>query len=149
VVGVAVVDVNVDVAGVGVGGDDGGGGNGGGGDGNGDGDARVEMRLLSCAALAAPVHALLGVRGTVLYFLDAAGWVCSVEVRGWPEHYTRHFFVPPTWYPPSGGIVRVPVALVSRTAVAFSRGEGLVVFHGGLEFGEEVPLERDVDAVGK
>jgi hypothetical protein len=134
VVGVAVVDVNVDVVEVGVGGDD-----------SGDGDAKAEMRLLSCAALAAPVHALLGVRGTVLYFLDAAGWVCSVEVKGRPEHYTRHFFVPPTWYPHSNGIVRVPVALVSRTAVVFSRGEGLVVFHGGLEFGEEIPLEKAVE----
>lgn len=132
VVGVAVVGV----AGVALGG---------GGDGQDAGGTEAEMRLLGYAALAAltvPASAVIGVRGAVLYFFDATGWVCSLEL-GQARCYRRHFFVPPTWHPPGGGAARVPVALVSEKAVAFSRGEGPVVFHGGLELGEEVPLRED------
>ncbi|KAG7294475.1 hypothetical protein NEMBOFW57_004549 [Staphylotrichum longicolle] len=84
------------------------------------------------------VRAVVGVLKSSLYFLDATGWVCSVGLKNLrlAAHYTRHFFIPPTWY--MGG--DVVIGMVSKTAVVFARGERLIVFHGFLEFEEKVLL---------
>ncbi|KAL2024346.1 hypothetical protein VTK56DRAFT_8828 [Thermocarpiscus australiensis] len=87
------------------------------------------------------VKTVIGVLKSTLYFLDMTGWLCSVSLRNLRHatHYTRHLFVPPTWH--TGGDLVIEV--LSKTAVAFARGEQLIVFHGFLEFEEKVPLEVD------
>ncbi|KAB5533557.1 hypothetical protein GE09DRAFT_363721 [Coniochaeta sp. 2T2.1] len=84
------------------------------------------------------IKSLLGVLRSSLYFLDTTGWVCSISLKNLVEatHYTRHFFIPPTWF--SGGTV--VARIVSKTAVVFARVEQLVVFHGFLEFEEAVAI---------
>jgi hypothetical protein len=93
------------------------------------------------------VRAVAGIRGSALYFQDATGWVCSVELGrlGRLEYYTRHFFIPPAWQMVTWGPV---ITMVSDTAVALSRGEKLVVMEGFLEFEERVMVgERKGDGV--
>jgi hypothetical protein len=87
------------------------------------------------------VRTVIGVVKSTLYFLDTKGWVSSIGLKSLrlATHYTRHFFIPPTWH--MGG--DVVVGMVSKTAVAFARGEQLIVFHGFLEFEEKVPLGEE------
>jgi hypothetical protein len=87
------------------------------------------------------VRAVVGVLKSALYFLETTGWVCSVGLKNWGRatHYTRHFFIPPTWH--MGG--DVVIGMISKTAVAFARGEQLVVFHGFVELEEKVPFEEE------
>lgn len=91
------------------------------------------------------VRAVIGVLKSTIYFLDTTGWVCSVGLKNLRQttHFTRHFFIPPTWHMGS----EVVIGLISKTAVAFARGEQLIVFHGFLEFEEKVPLEAQTALV--
>lgn len=84
------------------------------------------------------IQHLIGCLGSSLFFLDAGGWVCSINRKNLKEanHYTRHFFIPLTWRIGSNPVVKI----ISKTALAFGRGEQLIVFHGFLEFEEKVPL---------
>ncbi|KAF4772853.1 hypothetical protein HER10_EVM0001257 [Colletotrichum scovillei] len=82
----------------------------------------------------APIQCVIGCIRSSLFFLDTAGWVCSVSLRHLAEasHFTRHFFIPLTWRTGTDVVIKV----VSKTAVAFGRGEQLIIFHGFLEFEE-------------
>ncbi|KAK3296669.1 uncharacterized protein B0H64DRAFT_106611 [Chaetomium fimeti] len=93
------------------------------------------------------VRIVVGVVKNTLYFIDTAGWISSVGLKRLRQaaHYTRHFFIPPTWY--MGG--DVVIAVVTKTAVAFARGEQLMVFHGFLEFEERVPLGEEMPLVSR
>lgn len=85
------------------------------------------------------VRAIVGIIKSTMYFLDTTGWMCSVALKNLRQatHYTRHFFIPPTWYQGA----EVVIEMVSKSAVVFSRGEQFVVFHGFLEFDEKVMLQ--------
>jgi WD40 repeat protein len=87
------------------------------------------------------VRTVIGVVKSTLYFLDTKGWVSSIGLKSLrlATHYTRHFFIPPTWH--MGG--DVVIGMVSKTAVAFARGEQVIVFHGFLEFEEKVLLGEE------
>jgi WD40 repeat protein len=87
------------------------------------------------------VQTILGVLRSSLYFMDMTGWVCSVSLKNLngATYYTRHFFIPLTWH--TGG--DIVLRIISKNAVAFARGEQLIVFHGFLEFEEKVALEGE------
>ncbi|KAJ5622908.1 hypothetical protein N7490_011513 [Penicillium lividum] len=81
------------------------------------------------------VESLLGCLRSNLFFLDTGGWVCSIGLKNLNTaiHYTRHFFIPPTWR--TGVDV---IKIISKSTVAFGRGEWLIIFHGFLELEEKV-----------
>jgi WD40 repeat protein len=83
------------------------------------------------------IQSLLGCFRSSLYFLDTSGWVCSITLKilSKATQYTRHFFIPHTWR--TGADV---IKIISKTAVAFGRGEWLIIFQGSLELDEKVPL---------
>jgi hypothetical protein len=87
------------------------------------------------------VRKIIGILKSTLYFMDKTGWVCSLGLKNLlhATHYTRHFFIPLTWHVGDTLVISV----LSKTAVAFARGEDLIVFHGFLEFEEKVLLEED------
>lgn len=84
------------------------------------------------------LQTVIGLVRSTLYFLDTSGWVCSISLKNLDRatSYTRYFFIPPTWH--TGG--NVVIKVISKTAVAFARGEKLIVFHGFLEFEEKVTI---------
>lgn len=86
------------------------------------------------------IQKLLGFLKSSLFFLDAGGWVCSININNMEDrtYYTRHFFIPPTWRTGSDAVVKI----VSKSTLAFGRGEQLIIFHGFLELEERVPLKR-------
>jgi WD40 repeat protein len=85
------------------------------------------------------IRAVVGVLKSTLYFLEATGWVCSVGLKNWGHatHYTRHFFIPPTWH-----MGDVAIGMISKTAVAFAMGMQVIIFHGFVELEEKVPFEE-------
>lgn len=85
------------------------------------------------------IDAVLGVLRSSLYFLDTAGWVCSISLKNLAgtTHFTRHFFIPPTWR--TG--INVVIRILSKTVVDFVRDDQLNVFHGFVEFEEVVAVE--------
>ncbi|KAH7324678.1 hypothetical protein B0I35DRAFT_388611 [Stachybotrys elegans] len=84
------------------------------------------------------IQSLLGCLKSTLFFLDKGGWVCSIGLKNLNQatHYTRHFFIPLTWRTGPDCMIKI----VSKSIVAFGRGEQLVVFHGFLEFEERVAI---------
>jgi hypothetical protein len=94
----------------------------------------VQLRVLQ----GLHVRAIIGIFKSVVYFLDTTGWVCPIGLKSLRQttHFVRHFFILMTWH--LGG--DTAIGLISETAVAFAKGEQLVVFHGLLEFEEKVPL---------
>ena len=101
---------------------------------------KISLKVLSTHAEQLKFQQLLGITKSNLFFLDAGGWVCSIKTKDLEEatHYTRHFFIPQTWRTGSDAIVKI----ISKSALAFGRGEQLIVFHGFLEFEEKLPLRR-------
>lgn len=85
------------------------------------------------------VRDVVGIYRSTLYFTDTTGWMCSLGLKSLyrATHYTRHFFIAPTWYIGEKPVIKV----LSKTAVAFARGEHMIVLHGFLDFEEKVPLE--------
>jgi WD40 repeat protein len=96
----------------------------------------VPLQMLNTDSL--NVQSILGSLKSSLFFLDANGWVCSISLKNLDKatHYMRHFFIPLTWRTGADTVTKI----VSKTAVAFGRGEQLIIFHGFLEFEEKVPL---------
>ncbi|KXH26488.1 hypothetical protein CSAL01_05411 [Colletotrichum salicis] len=68
----------------------------------------------------APIQCVIGCIRSSLFFLDTAGWVCSISPRHLAEasHFTRHFFVPLTWLPMATNL-NVSVALISLTVTSY------------------------------
>lgn len=87
------------------------------------------------------VQTVVGVLKHTLYFIDTMGWMSSIKLKNLrqADHYTRHFFIPLTWYVGSGTVLGV----ASKTAVAFARGEQVIMFHGFLDYEERVPLSEE------
>ncbi|KAH6849741.1 hypothetical protein B0I37DRAFT_369747 [Chaetomium sp. MPI-CAGE-AT-0009] len=102
---------------------------------------REEADMQVLASHKIQVRMVVGVLKHTLYFIDTMGWMSSVGLKHLRQaaHYTRHFFIPPTWY--IGG--NVVIGVVAKTAVAFARGEQLIMFHGFLDFEERVPLGEE------
>lgn len=100
----------------------------------------VSLQVLDTHVNQLSLQHLIGCLRSNLFFLDTGGWVCSINLKNLTEvtHYTRHFFIPLPWRTSSDAVVKV----VSKSALAFARGEQLIVFHGFLEFEERVPLKR-------
>jgi hypothetical protein len=100
-------------------------------------DLELQLRVLP----GLHVRAVIGVLKSVVYFLDTTGWVCSIGLKSLRQttHFARHFFIPMTWH--LGG--DTAISLISKTAVAFAKGEELVVFYGLLEFEAKVPLGEE------
>ncbi|CAI4213378.1 unnamed protein product [Parascedosporium putredinis] len=94
----------------------------------------ISLQMLRTGSL--NVQAVLGCTRSKLFILDTNGWVCSVGLKNLSKatQYTRHFFIPLTWRA-GGGIV---IKAISKTAVAFGRGEQLIILHGFLELEEAV-----------
>ncbi|KAK1719404.1 quinon protein alcohol dehydrogenase-like superfamily [Colletotrichum acutatum] len=84
------------------------------------------------------LQSVIGCIKSSLLFLDTAGWICSISLRNIADahHFTRHFFIPLTWRSEVDAVVKI----VSKTAIAFGRGEHLMIFHGFLEFEERIPI---------
>lgn len=97
----------------------------------------TELHVLRCDSL--NIMSLLGCLKSSLFFLDTGGWVCSISLKNLSKatHYTRHFFIPLAWRTGANMVTKI----VSKTVVAFGRGEQLFVFHGFLEFEEKVALQ--------
>lgn len=96
----------------------------------------VPLRMLDMDSLY--VQSILGSLKSSLFFLDTNGWVCSISLKNLDKatHYMRHFFIPLTWRTGADTVIKI----ISKTAVAFGRGERLLIFHGFLEFEEKVRL---------
>jgi len=96
----------------------------------------VPLQVLNADSL--NVQSVLGILKSSLFFLNANGWVCSINLKDLDRatHYMRHFFIPLTWRTGADTVIKI----ISKTAVAFGRGEQLIIFHGFLEFEEKVRL---------
>ncbi|KAH6631000.1 hypothetical protein B0J18DRAFT_117751 [Chaetomium sp. MPI-SDFR-AT-0129] len=103
------------------------------------GEEAANLQVLASHKIQAQI--VVGVLKHTLYFVDTMGWMSSIGLKHLRQaaHYTRHFFIPPTWY--MGG--DVVIAVVTKTAVAFARGEQLMMFHGFLDFEDRVPLGEE------
>ncbi|KAI3528266.1 hypothetical protein CABS03_05843 [Colletotrichum abscissum] len=84
------------------------------------------------------LQSVIGCIKSSLLFLDTAGWICSTSLNYMADaqHFTRHFFIPLTWRSEADAVIKI----VSKTAIAFGRGEHLMIFHGFLEFEERIPI---------
>ena len=77
-----------------------------------------------------------------LVFLDAHSWVCSVALETLsqgPVSYSRHFFVPYDWFAGTRDVI----CAVAQRDVLFARNDDLVVIRGGLDYAEQVNMERE------
>jgi WD40 repeat protein len=92
------------------------------------------------------MQTIIGVLRSNLYFLDTAGWVCSVNIKNLEEltQYTRHFFIPQTWQIGGDVVIRI----ISKSILAFARGEQLILFHGFLDFEERLALIDEAVGAG-
>lgn len=74
------------------------------------------------------VQSILGILKSSLFFLDTNGWVCSISLKNLDKatHYMRHFFIPLTWRTGADSVIK----MISKTVVAFGRGEQLIIFMG-------------------
>ncbi|KAH6637294.1 WD40-repeat-containing domain protein [Chaetomium tenue] len=84
-----------------------------------------EVTVQVLASRRVQVRTVVGVLKQTLYFIDTMGWMSSIRLKNLRQasHYTRHFFIPPTWYVDTGAVLGV----VTKTAVALSRGEQLII----------------------
>jgi hypothetical protein len=84
------------------------------------------------------MFSVIGCLKSTLFFLDTSGWICSISLKNMQDanHYSRHFFIPLTWRTGPEVVIRV----LSKSTVAYGRGEQLVVFQGFLDFDEPVPF---------
>ncbi|KAK7996347.1 hypothetical protein PG991_015814 [Apiospora marii] len=85
--------------------------------------------------LAGRVKAIVGVHRSSLVFLDIDGWICSLDIDSFAveTHYSRHFFIPLSWY----NVGELHFVVTSQGAVALARRDEVVIFHHGLDFFEE------------
>ncbi|KAL8938934.1 MAG: hypothetical protein Q9216_003620, partial [Gyalolechia sp. 2 TL-2023] len=88
--------------------------------------------------LASEVKVVIGFYKMLLLFLDQNGWICSLNAdkQRTEKAYTRHFFIPYSWHC-NGELI---FAISARGSVALARKEGIVVFHRGLDFDEQVAI---------
>ncbi|KAI1853098.1 hypothetical protein JX266_001804 [Neoarthrinium moseri] len=104
--------------------------------------------LAGYKALAGIIKMVIGVYKSNVLFLDTSGWVCSISIDTLvPEtHYSRHFFIPFSWY----NVGELFLAVTSAGSVALAHKHELAIFHNGLDFFEEkMALDPLVDTVPK
>ncbi len=104
------------------------------------GSVRTVM-LLSPLTPIPNVKRVLGILRSSLFFLDTGGWICSIGLKSInsASSYTRHFFIPTTW---QTGVDPI-ISIVSKSTVAFGRGEQLILFQGFLEFEDKVVFNEE------
>ncbi|KZL79517.1 hypothetical protein CI238_05843 [Colletotrichum incanum] len=97
-----------------------------------------EVQIQTLHADSLSLQSVIGCLRSSLFFLDMSGWLCSINLKHLKQttHFTRHFFIPLMWQTGTDIVIRI----VSKTAVAFGRGEQLIIFHGFLEFEEKVEI---------
>ncbi|EER26929.1 WD domain, G-beta repeat containing protein [Coccidioides posadasii C735 delta SOWgp] len=85
------------------------------------------------------VKVILGTFELSLLFIDEQDWVCSLNIENTQqEHfYTRHFFLPFTWYRNKELVYNV----TAKGSITFGVGEKVVIFHDGLGFRVPVPFK--------
>lgn len=85
--------------------------------------------------LTGQIKTVIGVYKTKLLFLDVHGWVCSLGIDSSVAAlgYSRHFFIPFSWY----NVGDLIFAVTCNGSVALARREDVVIFHHGLDFFEE------------
>ena len=85
-----------------------------------------------------PIKAIIGSYKSLLLFLDSSSWVCSMNIGGTRQetHFTKHFFIPFTWYSGSQPVMTV----TPKGNVVFGAKGRLVAFHGGFKFEKSVPF---------
>ena len=86
-------------------------------------------------ALTGQIKSVIGVYKSNLLFLDIHGWVCSLNIESFVAEsaYSRHFFIPFSWY----NVGDLNFAVTPNGSVALARRDDIVIFHNGLDFFEE------------
>ncbi|KAK7751911.1 hypothetical protein SLS62_006212 [Diatrype stigma] len=84
--------------------------------------------------LTGQIKTVIGVYKTKLLFLDVHGWVCSLNIDSSVAEsgYSRHFFIPFSWYNVGG----LEFAVTCNGSVALARRDDVIIFHHGLDFFE-------------
>ncbi|PGH13282.1 hypothetical protein AJ80_06392 [Polytolypa hystricis UAMH7299] len=108
------------------------------------GSAEREVPLVShYASFHSKIKTPIGIYGSLLLFLDIDGWICSLSIGSQKTEasYSRHFFIPFTWYSASGLIWQT----TTKGAVALAHKDELIIFHGGIDQGIEVSFGSNGD----
>jgi hypothetical protein len=81
-----------------------------------------EVEVQVCLLPKLQARAAVGVLKSTFYFLDMKGWVCSIGLKNLRQttHYTRHFFIPPTWHIGSDVVIALAPRQRSRLPGASS-----------------------------
>lgn len=85
--------------------------------------------------LTGQIKTVIGVYKSNILFLDIHGWVCSLNIESFVAEsgYSRHFFIPFSWY----NVGDLYFAVTSNGSVALARRDDIIIFHNGLDFFEE------------
>lgn len=90
--------------------------------------------------LAGRIKTVIGIYKSYVLFLDVDGWICSLNIDSFvvEGHYSRHFFIPLSWY----NVGDMCFAVTVNGSVALARRDEVIVFHHGLDFfDEQIPLD--------
>jgi hypothetical protein len=98
--------------------------------------------ILNYDTLAKNLKGIVGHYRSFLVFLTHDGWICSLNIDDLSRkqaHYTKHFFIPFRLHSTDGDLMML---VTVRGSIVLAHGDELVVFQNGLEFEEEVELEK-------
>jgi WD40 repeat protein len=103
--------------------------------------ASISAKCLS-KGLLAHVKVVIGLYKSLLYFVDAKGWVSSVTLKGLQSavEYTRHFFIPGSWMVGEHLLLRL---MAKSNSVAMAHQDDLLVFQGFLDLEEKVAFAME------
>ncbi|OIW26895.1 hypothetical protein CONLIGDRAFT_707468 [Coniochaeta ligniaria NRRL 30616] len=85
--------------------------------------------------LARRIKTVIGIYRSSLLFLSVDGWICSLRVDhdAVQDHYSRHFFIPFSWY----NVGDMSFAVTANGSIAMSRRNGVVIFHHAVDYFNE------------
>ncbi|KAF1955022.1 WD40 repeat-like protein [Byssothecium circinans] len=92
--------------------------------------------------LAKNIKAVIGCHKAMLLFLNHEDWVCSLNIDNARQNntYTKHFYIPQQW---QGSRATTTQMLVTKKGhVVLVSMDELAVFHGGLDFEEQVEVSQ-------
>ncbi|KAI9760342.1 MAG: hypothetical protein M4579_001746 [Chaenotheca gracillima] len=92
--------------------------------------------------LARNIKGVMGHYRSLWVFISYDGWVCSLNIndlRKKEQHYIKHFFVPFRFHSAAGDLT---MAVTARGSVVLTHMDEVVVFQNGLDFEEEVDMEK-------
>lgn len=111
-----------------------------------DGELQRAAQAVHYDKLAKIVKVVVGHYRSCLVFLTHEGWICSLNNEDSSRrqaHYTKHFFIPFRFHRTDG---ELSMLVTVKGSVVIAHGDELIVFQNGLEFEEEVELEKRVKA---